>query len=257
MTCDIAKSTGQTEHLLTFGAWEVFHFVPGLRTQTSIIGISSCSPPSTLDSEICANKSVGAECKDICFRPIKPGDGGKILHSDLLIYFAFSCYLDLIYRQGKAITACKYKDSRIIINTALLNNNTLLDIDFSLYGFRKIYTSHFVCKRFWGRLHHFIICFFANLNDVYEELLFYLCSAHDLWIIGYSSPGSSSSACEYVKCINITIIYTNTFGYTVCSSFYFFTLQSKGCVWAQSTEADLWDEWTDIRCNDGHQLMDR
>ncbi|KAK2892927.1 hypothetical protein Q8A67_012915 [Cirrhinus molitorella] len=28
----------------------------------------------------------------------------------------------------------------------------------------------------------------------------------------------------------------------------------EGCVW---TEAELWDVWTDVDCNDGHLLIDR
>lgn len=39
---------------------------------------------------------------------------------------------------------------------------------------------------------------------------------------------------------------------------YVFPLQVKGGVWSvQSTEAELWDMWTDIHSNDGHLLLDR
>ncbi|XDV24707.1 hypothetical protein PO909_028805 [Leuciscus waleckii] len=32
---------------------------------------------------------------------------------------------------------------------------------------------------------------------------------------------------------------------------------NNGCVWSvQSSEAELWDVWTDIHCNDGLLLMD-
>ncbi len=50
-----------------------------------------------------------------------------------------------------------------------------------------------------------------------------------------------------LTCINI---YIHIYGLIM----YIFILQNKGCVW---TPEELWDEWTDIRCNDGHQLMDR